>query len=233
MNIALNLFRLQSIDTIIFRYNARIAQIDQILNDNTTITEIEHEISDIKSLVEERNRKLKQVTNQVESTQLKLKLNQNALFGGKISNSKELRDLEQEADALNRFIEKIEEDQLECMLAVEETQISLQNAENKLIDTKARKTEADSKLLGEKLKMEKDLPSLLHQKKTISDGIDPEIQKVYSNLLMTKNGLAVVEVIDDACSACGYELTPADQQSARSPASLLRCKICSRILFKS
>jgi predicted nucleic acid-binding Zn-ribbon protein len=233
MNIALSLFRLQSIDTIIFRYKARIAQIDRILNDKTIITEIEHEISEIKSLLEERNISLKQVTNQVESTQLKLKLNQNALFGGKISNSKELRDLEQEADALNRFIAKLEEDELECMMAVEEAQISLQNAENKLNDTKGRKTETDANLLGEKLKMEKELPSLLHQKKTIFDGIVPEIQIVYSNLLNTKNGLAVVEVIDDSCSACGYELAPADQQSARSPASLLRCKVCSRILFKS
>ena len=233
MNIALSLFRLQSIDTIIFRINARIAQINQILNDNTSITEIEHEISEIKNLLEDRNCALKQVTNQVESTQLKLKFNQNALFGGKISNSKELRDLEQEADALNRFIAKLEEDELECMLAVEEVQISLQNNEKKLMVTKAHKVETDSNLLGEKLKMEKDLPSLLHQRKTIFEGIAPEIQEAYSNLLNTKNGLGVVEVIDDACSACGYELTPADQQSARSPASLLRCKVCSRILFKS
>jgi hypothetical protein len=119
------------------------------------------------------------------------------------------------------------------MLAVEEVQISLQNNEKKLMVTKAHKVETDSNLLGEKLKMEKDLPSLLHQRKTIFEGIAPEIQEAYSNLLNTKNGLAVVEVIDDACSACGYELTPADQQSARSPASLLRCKVCSRILFKS
>lgn len=233
MNIALNLFRLQSIDTTLFRINARISQIDQILNDNVSITEIEHEISEIKNLLEDRNRALKQVTNQVESSQLKLKFNQTALFGGKISNSKELRDLEQEADALNRFIAKLEEDELECMLAVEEVQVSLQNTEKKLMVTKAHKIETDSNLLGEKLKMETDLPSLLHQRKTIFDGITPEIQKVYNNLLNTKNGLAVVEVIDDACSACGYELTPADQQSARSPASLLRCKVCSRILFKS
>jgi len=233
MNIALSLFRLQSIDTTIFRIYARIAQIDQTLNDNTIITEIEQEISEMKNLFDEHNRSLKLVTNQVESAQLKLKFNQNALFSGKISNPKELRDLEQEAEALKRFLSKLEEDQFECMLAVEETQISLQNTEKKLMDTKARKLETDSNLLGEKLKMERDLPSLLHQKQTIFYGIDPEIQKVYSNLLMTKNGLAIVEVVDDACSACGYELTPADQQSARSPASLLRCKVCSRILFKS
>jgi len=233
MNNALSLFRLQSIDTIVFKTYARIAQIDQVLNDNSVINEIETSISESKKLLEERNHSLKLITIQVESNQLKLKLNQNALFGGKISNSKELRDLEQEADALNRFISKLEEDQLECMLAVEEAQISLQNSENILIEAMARKTESNASLLGEKLKMERELPGLLHQKKTIFDGIDPEIQKVYSNLMLTKNGLAVVEVIDDACSACGYELTPADQQSARSPASLLRCKICARILYKS
>lgn len=233
MNLGLSLFRLQTLDSAINQIRNRIDAIDQTIRNTDKLKKAEDDNEFARVKLEECNALLRQKTNQVEATRMKFKFNQNALFGGKISNSKELRDLEMEAASLQKLISAQENDQLDQMIVVEEAQNLLASAETHLQDEVARKSESNAHLLGEKMKLESDLPGLLEQRQAIVGNIPAPILSSYSGLLISKNGTAVVEVLDDACSACGSELTPAEQQAARSPASLMRCKTCGRILFKS
>ncbi|MCJ7694250.1 MAG: hypothetical protein MUO40_02390 [Anaerolineaceae bacterium] len=233
MNLALSLFRLQKLDTQISRIKTRLLEIDLILTDDRTIQEAKSTFEQTQINLKASQKALRNIEDQVNSQKIKLNLTQNTLFGGKVNNPKELQDLEQESNALKRYISKLEDDQLNCMILLEDSQRETQAAEKYLNQSIGNKASENAGLAGEKIQLESELPGIFSQREAIQAGITTDIQELYDNLLISKNGLAVVEVIDTSCGACGANLTPADLQSARSPSSLLKCQNCGRLLYKS
>ena len=232
MNQALNLFRLQTLDTQINHIDNRLNEIDLILKQDKAVKQALMKLEESKQELNKRRIELKQSENLVEIQQLKLKRSQANLFSGKIKNPKELQDLQQESEALRRYISKLEDDQLACMIIFEEAQQKSKSAEDQHKQAQENKASQNASLLGEKMRLEKTLSNLIPQRQAVISGISAEALNLYQGLLKSKNGLAVAEVLDNGCSACGSTLTPGELQSARSPNTLLHCANCGRILFK-
>jgi predicted nucleic acid-binding Zn-ribbon protein len=55
----------------------------------------------------------------------------------------------------------------------------------------------------------------------------------YEALFRSKGGVAVAEIFDESCKACGVELSPTDIQQAANPNIITKCKSCGRILYKN
>jgi len=233
MNLALSLFRLQKLDTQINCITARLLEIDLILSDDKKIQDAKIAFEQTQINLKASQKALRGIEDQVNSQKIKLNLTQNTLFSGKVNNPKELQDLEQESNALKRYISKLEDDQLNSMIQLEDSQKETQAAENYLNQSIGNKASENAGLIGERIQLESELPGIYSQRESIQEGITPDIKNLYDSLLNTKNGLAVAEVIEASCGACGANLSPADLQSARSPSSLLKCQSCGRILYKS
>jgi len=233
MNLPLSLYRLQNIDTQLRHINTRLKEIEAILLQDESVQKALKNLEESKVVVKDQAKNLKDIEEQVQAKMIKFKLTQASLFGGKISNTKELQDLQNEGEALKRTITKLEEEQLLFMIALEEAQEAQRQTEYQYKQAIADQVSKNSRLLGEKTKLENDLPGLETQRQSIAQGIPSLTLEIYENLIKTKAGKAVAEVMDDSCNACGAMLTPAEIQSARSPATLLRCRTCGRILYKS
>ena len=233
MNLPLSLYRLQNIDTQLRHINTRLKEIEAILLQDESVQRALKNLEESKIVVKDQAKNLKDIEEQVQAKMIKFKLTQASLFGGKISNTKELQDLQNEGEALKRTITKLEEEQLLFMIALEEAQEAQRQTEYQYKQAIADQVSKNSRLLGEKTKLENDLPGLETQRQSIAQGIPSLTLEIYENLIKTKAGKAVAEVMDDSCNACGAMLTPAEIQSARSPATLLRCRTCGRILYKS
>ncbi len=232
MNLPFSLFRLQNLDTQINQMQKHLQEIERILLQDERVKSALENLEKSAETLKNQKRALVLIEDQVETKQIKLKLTQASLFGGRISNPKELQDLQQEGEALKRTISKLEEDQLSCMIAVEEAQIAQQQADADYKQAIADKISQNANLMGEKSKLESELPSLESQRDSIVQGIPAETRTLYESLIKSKAGKAVAEVIDECCDACGATLTPGELQSARSPSTLLKCRTCGRILFK-
>lgn len=233
MNLPLSLFRLQNLDTQLRHIYTRLKEIETILLQDESVQKALKFLEGSKEVVKDQAKNLKDIEEQVQAKMIKFKLTQASLFSGKISNTKELQDLQNEGEALKRTITKLEEEQLMFMIALEEAQEAQRQTEYQYKQAIADQVSKNSRLLGEKTKLENDLPGLETQRQSIAQGIPSLTLEIYENLIKTKAGKAVAEVMDDSCNACGAMLTPAEIQSARSPATLLRCRTCGRILYKS
>jgi predicted nucleic acid-binding Zn-ribbon protein len=55
--------------------------------------------------------------------------------------------------------------------------------------------------------------------------------QAYERISQLRRGVAVAEISDNACRACGTVLTAAQQQNARHTAQLVFCPSCGRILY--
>ncbi len=118
-------------------------------------------------------------------------------------------------------------------MALEDTTKALHDAETELQKVLDSKASQNSLLIGEKHKIESEIPRVDAQRQTLIEQLDKEVFASYRALLKSKAGRAVAEVNDDTCSACGVTVPPADIQAAKSPNIISYCKNCGRMLFKS
>jgi predicted nucleic acid-binding Zn-ribbon protein len=232
MSEALDLYRLQKIDTSIDKATARLKEIEKTLSDDRRVKRAEKVYEGAKELATQIRIKLQLVENKIEDQRIKRKTDQASMFSGKIKNPKALQDLQMETEALKRYISQLEDEQFEIMIQYEEAEKAENQAEKDLKQAKGTAVEENAVLAGEKLKLEEDLKTLLREKEAVLQGISPQSLKLYNQLKKTKRGVAVTSVSEGSCSICGQALTPADQQSIRASNSLVFCPSCGRILFE-
>lgn len=232
MSEALNLYRLQKLDTEINRITTRLEEIEEILSDDSRVKRAQKKLEKTKAQAKQLRIELNQIEDKVEAQRIKRKTTQAALFGGKIKNPKELQDLQMESEALKRYINQLEDEQLEAMIAYESAETAEKQASKDLTQIKGTLAEENAALLGEKNKIEEDLERLIREKEAVLQSISPKALSLYQKLLKTKNGLAVAAISEGGCNLCGQSLTPADLQSIRALNRLVFCPNCGRILFK-
>ena len=232
MNTSFTLFRLQAQDTLRMKMNARLKEIDRIIAADKEVSRANASLVEAQKINKSAESVLKGLLEQVKEKKLKRELTQSNLFSGKIRNPKELQDLQAETQALDRTIAKLEDEQLQAMMSLEETTKAMRDAEKELQQVLDRKASQNSLLIGEKHKIETEIPQVDAQRISLREQLDEATFTVYRNLLKSKTGRAVAEVLDDTCGACGVTVPPADIQAAKSPNVIAYCKNCGRILYK-
>ena len=232
MNTSFTLFRLQTQDTLRMKMNARLKEIDRIIAADKEVSRANASLVEAQKINKSAESVLKGLLEQVKEKKLKRELTQSNLFSGKIRNPKELQDLQAETQALDRTIAKLEDEQLQAMMSLEETTKAMRDAEKELQQVLDRKASQNSLLIGEKHKIDTEIPQVDAQRISLREQLDEATFTVYRNLLKSKTGRAVAEVLDDTCGACGVTVPPADIQAAKSPNVIAYCKNCGRILYK-
>lgn len=232
MSKALNLYRLQNLDTMIDQINTRLEEIDLKLSDDHRVKLAKKNLDIAKDEANILRIQLNQIEDKVEAQRIKRKINQASLFSGKIKNPKQLQDLQMESEAIKRYIAQLEDDQLAAMIAYETAEKTEKQENKELIQAKGSTAEDNAALLGEQTKLKDDLERLLREKEATLQAIPSEALDLYTQLRKTKRGTAVTTVSDGGCSICGQALTAAIQQSIRASNSIVFCPSCGRILFE-
>lgn len=231
MSRSATLYRLQDIDSQIQYIHSRIVEIDNQLSDKKKLFDAEDKVLKVHDQLSENQKILRTTENKVKDQQLKIESTDKDLYSGKIRNPKELEDLQNESAALRRYLEILEDRQLEAMIALEETEINYQAAEEELEKIKDNIQELRFTLSNELTNLNNDLERLQVEREAVIQTVGKEDQVIYDNLINSRRGLAVVAIIDQTCGACGTTLTPATIQSAQSPSQIVQCQSCRRILY--
>lgn len=233
MNETFSLFRLQQLDSQRIQRLKRIKQIDRIIASDKTVQKAQALLQKATDKLTQSDNELEGVHQKVEEKALKLKLTQAKLFGGKISATKELQDLQAESEALHRTIKTFEDEQMKLMEVNDSLQETKKTTEINLQQLLNEKATENSLLLGEREKLKCQLPKINSQREALKNQVDENLLAEYEALFKSKGGVAVAEVFDGSCKACGVELSPTDIQIAANPNRITKCKSCGRILYKS
>ncbi|MBT3241317.1 MAG: hypothetical protein HON98_03565 [Chloroflexi bacterium] len=231
MSQPLHLYRLQQVDSDLDAAKKRIDEIDIALVDNTALNAAEDQHNQAVASQEKTQKELKRAEEDVSTQQQKIDNNQKTLYSGTVTNSKELEDLQNEAAALGRYLNKLEEIQLEKMIAFEDSQAHTEEKNEILEKAKSKKIQDTALLKGERSKLVEQSEKLDSNKLTVLEDVEPDNLRMYNKLRDKKRGRAVAEVKNDICSACGSTLTAAQAQEARSPITITCCNSCGRVLY--
>jgi predicted nucleic acid-binding Zn-ribbon protein len=141
--------------------------------------------------------------------------------------------LQHDIAALKRFLSTLEERQLDAMLEIETLQAALQAAETALNGLQSRRGSQHIQLIEEKSGLTQTLERLGAERRAIVSDVTGQALEAYERLRIQRHGIAVAEVSENTCSACGTPLNAALQQTARSTLQVSHCPTCSRILYAS
>lgn len=225
-----DLYELQTIDTSLDQYRKRLSEITANLSDKTAVRSAEVSFILAEEALKKGSTELKEAEQKVRDQRLKIKTTDAKLYGGKISNPKELKDLQDESEALRRYLNVLEDRQLECMLQVDDVLARHSKAKEKLAEIKEKTKRLHQEWIAEKETIEGEVKALENRRQSTIILIPSEDQVRYENLRNKGHGLAVAKVKNGSCSACGAILTAALNQAARSPNQITLCDTCGRIL---
>jgi hypothetical protein len=231
MSAALGLFRLQQVDSRIDQLEVRLRKIQDTLENDA---ELQAALQRLKA-AELECRKYEQARRAAEEgakeKQIKIQQAEASLYGGKVHNPKELQELQADIASLKRHLASVEEQELDAMVNLETAQAAEQSAENDLIQIQSRLGATNGKLLEDQAALSRDLQDLQTERQASVGAVEHVVLRTYETLRQARRGLAIAEVSDNACGACGTTLTAALQQSARHAIELVYCPSCGRILF--
>lgn len=233
MNKTFSLYRLQQLDTQRLQRLKRIKQIDTILASDEAVQKCQRQIDAALKEHQSNEAVMDDFHQKIEEKTLKYKQTQAKLYGGKIHVTKELQDLQAESEALTRTIAALQEEQLEAIHVAEESEKALTQARDDMKALLNDRASEHSLLFGEREKLLAQLPKINAQRDVVQQQIPAGLLEDYSRLFKSKSGLAVSEVFEDSCKACGFELSPTDLQLIAKPDVIMKCKGCGRILYKS
>jgi predicted nucleic acid-binding Zn-ribbon protein len=231
MSESFKLFRLQQIDSEIDRSHARINKIDQLLADDQQVRHSQHHLDNAKIERFEAEKSLRLAEQNVKDQRMKIERSQAALYGGKVSNPKELQDLQQESESLKKFLSTLEDQQLEAMLAMDDAEAGYLQASEGHSATETQVADQKAELSAEKSELLQDIERQKNELNAASANINSSELRIYETLRQQKNGIAVARVLEKTCGACGSTLSATIFSSAQVPTKITRCSTCGRILY--
>lgn len=226
------LYRLQQIDRQLDWMHTRLLEIEAALQDDATLRQASEAAQQSDNNHEAARKALHRAEDDVRQQRLKIEQNEASLYGGKIRNPKELKDLENEVASLKRYLSVLEDRQLDAMLLEEDHAASSKLAHTEMEKARANFEIRSADLMREKENTLRDQERLDEERRAAIGSILPEDMAQYVQLRKTRRGVAVAMVVDRACSACGSTLNAALLNAVHSPNQITICDTCGRVLYK-
>jgi predicted nucleic acid-binding Zn-ribbon protein len=231
MSAALGLLRLQQVDSHISQIEARLGKIQEILENDSEIQEVLGKIRTAETKQRDFEHARHTAEEQAHDQQIKINQAEANLYGGSVHNPKELLDLQADILYLKKHLAATEDQELDAMLQVEATQKELMDLREDLKRVQSRLSDEHKTLILEQETLSRDLANLQTERQAAIDPVEADFLKTYETIRQQRRGMAVAEVSENACRACGTTLTAALQQSARHAVNLVFCPSCGRILY--
>ena len=171
----------------------------------------------------------------VDAIEAREQLVQNRLYGGAVTNPRELEAFQEEQSILRRQKSDAEDVLLEHMLATEELQHRLAEAREATETLEERRRHRVPQLRQQDQNLTEELETINRRRSELLPRFSPQILSTYETLLNSRGGYAVSKVDQlrgrDICGACRVALPRADAQRVRSSDALVQCNNCRRILY--
>jgi predicted nucleic acid-binding Zn-ribbon protein len=223
------LLRLQEIDSEIRQKTQRLGEVLKAQKDTEELLAARQRSSSATADLQTWQTEHKNLTLELEKLNSKAKRSEERLYSGRITNPKELTDIQNEIDSLGRRRQVMEDEVLEAMIMLEDAETELSEATDSLslIETEWQRTQGALKVEQNELALRLNVLANQRQKQTPLIPI-AALQK-YETISREHGGLAVVLLRGNMCQGCRLNVS-ANIAKAVGQGQLIYCNQCGRIL---
>ena len=230
MSRASQLLRLQDTDLDLEAARTRLKAIETALGEAPAVRAAQKQLAAAQAQVATARAAVRLVELDVQSLTAKITEVDGRLYGGRVTNPKELQDLQKDIESLKRQHAKLEEQELEILIQQESAETAVRTAEAALQRAEAEAAKTHGSLLDEKNILKTRVGKLEVEREALAAPIPAEDRELYDRLRSSKRGRAVSRLEDGVCATCGVATSSSRGQSARQGNDLIRCGNCERIL---
>lgn len=202
-------------------------QLDDLM---TEVTGMEERCADLGLDRDAAQAEASRQDKQVDQLRLRLEAEQQRLYGGDITNAKELQSVRAEIESVERRIDEHEALELEAMEQVEQIEQQVSDLEGRIAQARQQASElekarddAAKTILVEIAEHEVARDA---QREKLSEGLRDR----YDAAVERHHGVAVGELDGDRCTACGISLSYADVNQLVEGPPLTTCPNCGRLM---
>lgn len=225
------LYSLQELDQALDRVEGQTAEVEQALASRlvveqfeTSLTEERERLQDTQRL--QRAQQMDADTSRERSAQLDTRL-----YGGDVTNPRELPALEDEATRARDQLKQQEATLQELAQKATDLKTRCDSLAQDLADAKSA-WESRQAQLGDQLKvLVSEREGIVANRSRLAAGLSPAELSSYETLRVRKGGQAVARVERGLCQACRMSLPTQHLQRIRSGRQTVFCSSCGRMLF--
>jgi predicted nucleic acid-binding Zn-ribbon protein len=223
------LYQLQELDTEIEQKEQSLAQKSGLLGNRETLNAAVQKVTSEQKRLDDLKRQRRDAEGEVNDILGKIKEAEQQLYGGRVTNPKELSNLQHE---INNFKSRSDEFQNKALgiidlLEVAEKSAAAASSEYKTFEEEWYRQQKQIAVEIDPLKA--NLAELKQEREQLAGQIEAPVMALYVKLRQQKKQ-AVAKVERGICRACRISLSASAAQRARS-GQPVQCSSCGRILY--
>ena len=231
MATAAELYALQEIDIALDRDMARLAEIEDGLQESEELVQTRQLHEEKAQVVAELRARQKELEWAVDEVRAHASQVEAKLYDGSVRNPKELSDLQADLLSLQGQTRKREDTLLSLLVELDDAESEMKQADGAYAETHAKWQAAQEELRTEKSRIEPEIQELEVKRSDRSGAIDGAALSLYKLLRERRGGQAVAKVERGMCQGCRITLPMSILQKARTALELVQCVSCERVLF--
>jgi predicted nucleic acid-binding Zn-ribbon protein len=225
------LYDLQELDWALSADEASLKEVRARLEDESEINAARARLQKLTAELDKRAPLRRTLESSLARLEERLQVAERRLYGGAVTNPRELSASEEERRLLQEQRGAEEDRMLDVMVDIEELQSS-RDATQELLGRLETDREAEyADLLQRQDALVVRIDELRRGRQRITPEIPVAMLSIYESLLKTRGGHAVAKVERGLCQGCRLALPTMENQRAKSSQGIVQCSSCRRILY--
>lgn len=196
------------------------------------LSELNSDLTEIEKALDNNRKQLRQLEMKVQKIVDDRKALSDELYGGKISNVKELEQMQRKMELLTAEQQKNEDKILVLMETVEELETNLAMLEQDIKEKNKELQEKEKQLSSDLEEFEQELSRLKSESERLVRQVDNKYLNKYKILAEKNQGRALARVVDGICSGCRVFISSGLGGHLYNPDAMVYCENCGRLLVK-
>jgi predicted nucleic acid-binding Zn-ribbon protein len=231
------LLDLQALDTRLDQLAHRRAGLperERVAEAAKVLATVEHQIAEQEAVVADLNREQRRIEDQLTSLEAKAAEIDAKLYGGTVTNARELQDLQAELDSVRRHVDGVEDEDLAALERVEPAQARLNELRVMRGEIVGHREQAEVALTAAAAEIDAEGDDLSAQRSALAAGVADELLAEYERLRATLGGVGAARLVGNRCEGCHLTLPSVEIDRIRHlpPDALVHCDECGRLLVR-
>jgi len=225
------LYQLQGLDSEIQEKRKRLGEVLNAQKETEEVISARIQASEAADGLKRLEARQRELNLELESLVSKSKRSEDRLYSGKVTNPKELTDLQNELDSLGRRRASLEEDLIELMIAVEDAEVDSSTADQLFSSIRSEWEQSQVELRRQQNELALRLHDLGEEREQQVGLISAALLAKYTSISQRRGGLAVVHLRGNICQGCQLNVS-ANRAKDALEGKLVLCDNCDRILTR-
>ncbi|NIM04266.1 MAG: hypothetical protein GTN69_04390 [Armatimonadetes bacterium] len=225
------LCELQGLDIEVDRRKKSLAGLDDGASAKVEVDRLTAELSEVEAKRKETETEYHDRDIALKGIEEKKKKAQDLMYSGKVSNPRELEDLQKEVAMFDKEIDKLSTRVLELM--DEQEVVQKKEAESQAALAEAQKTleEVVSRYETTSSRLKEEITSLQSQREALVKDIPKPLMRRYEQIQSSRGVLAAVAMKSGVCDGCHVTLPSHLLEAVQASKSPQTCESCGRLLI--